>query len=284
MKPLNLSEPLNAKAVQLLRRFGFSGYEAAVWLELVNGFPATAYQIAKRAGLQRANVYRAIERLLEIEAVSIVHAKPAAYSPVDPKSLVARLTTGLADECERFADGLSRRMQSRNQGSIRTAAGVDACLNQLHDELGTAQLYVWLKGEAGTLRLLLPSLEAACLRGVQIKIIAFGAWRALQKKLPSAMVYPHEGKAQRLTSATDALLTLARDGRAVTTAVFSEAATVTCVQDHALTYQLHSYLLHEIFLAELVANSEDGARITRDLKRLREQHRPEGMERALTHI
>jgi hypothetical protein len=54
------------------------------------------------------------------------------------------------------------------------------------------------------------------------------------------------------------------------------------VQDHALTYQLHSYLLHEIFLAELVLAPTIGPRITRELKALRKLHRPEKMEHSLS--
>ncbi|MBN9474754.1 MAG: hypothetical protein ABS43_08890 [Bordetella sp. SCN 67-23] len=280
MKLLSSTERADPRSLQLLKRLGFSGYEAAVWLELAQGYPATAYQVAKRAGLQRANTYRALERLCELEAVTVVHDRPVTYAPADPKSMVGRLTAGLAGECDWFAGQMTRRMQSRNRGSIRTASGAEACLDFLRQELGAATRYVWIKGEGTTIRSLAEDIEAAVLRGVQITVIAFGPWRALRRRFASCRVYPHEGNGVRLTSATDALLTLARDGRSVTTAVFTDAPTVTSLQDHALTYQLHSYLLHEIFLAELAAGPE-GAAIAGELKRLRSLHRPPGMERPL---
>lgn len=270
------------QAAQLLHRLGFSGYEARVWLELANGYPVTAYQLAKRAGLQRANTYRALERLLELDAVSIVHKDPVTYAPADPRAMVSRLTAGLNSECDWFAGHLSRRMQSRNRGLIQTGSGTADCLEQLRRELATATRYVWLKGEAATLRLLVREIAAAQLRGVAVAIIAFGAWQALQKKLPGVRVFPHEGSGTRLSPATDALLTLARDGRTVATAVFSDEPTVTVLQDHALTYQLHSYLLHEIFLAELVMG-EGGERIDQELARLRKHYRPARMESPLLH-
>ncbi|MDO9406706.1 MAG: helix-turn-helix domain-containing protein [Polaromonas sp.] len=266
--------------VAVLRRLGFSGYEAAVWLELANGFPVTAYQLAKRAGLQRANTYKALERLLELEAVILVNADPATYAPVDPKVMVTRLTAGLMGECEHFAASMSRRVNSRNQGQIRTGHGTDACFEWLRRELATAQKFLWLKGESATLRLLEAELQSAVRRGLEVTVIAFGSWQALQNKLTGVRVFPHEGTAQRLSGATDALLTLARDGRSVTTAVFSESPTVTSIQDHALTYQLHSYLLHEIFLAELVLG-EGGGHVGERLQRLRARYRPPQMEHPL---
>ncbi|HTJ99661.1 MAG TPA: helix-turn-helix domain-containing protein [Bordetella sp.] len=282
MKLLADSDFSDSKAARLLRRLGFSGYESAVWLELVNGFPATAYQVAKRAGLQRANVYRALDRLAERQAVTVLHSKPALYAPADPRSLVARLTADLTGECDWFAGHVSTRMQSRNQGAIRTGTGVETCMERLREALGAARHYAWLKGDASTLGLFAADIDAACVRGVVVKMIAFGTWKALQKKLPRTVVYPHEGNAQRLSSATDSLMTLACDGRAVTTAVFSEQATVTSVQDHALTYQLHSYLLHEIFLAELVLEQGANGNLAQSLRALRKRHRPQAMERSLS--
>ncbi len=280
MKLPSPSERGDTRSLQLLQRLGFSGYEAAVWLELAQGYPATAYQVAKRAGLQRANTYRALERLCEADAVTIVHKRPVTYAPVDPKVMTSRLTAGLASECDWFSAQMARRMQSRNHGLIHTASGTEACMERLRQELAQASAYVWIKGEATTIRALSAEIESAALRGAQVSIIAFGAWRSLQRQLPSCRVYPHEGNGARLSGATDALLTLARDGRCVTTAVFTAIPTVTSLQDHALTYQLHSYLLHEIFLAEL-ADSPIGATVMDELKRLRARHRPSRMEQPL---
>ncbi|AOB31759.1 hypothetical protein AKI39_15220 [Bordetella sp. H567] len=283
MKLLTESDVPDSKAARLLRRLGFSTYESAVWLELVNGFPATAYQVAKRSGLQRANVYRALEGLAERHAVKTLQVKPTLYVPVDPRSMIASLTANLAGECEWFAGHVSSRMQSRNQGTISTASGIDACLDRMRSELSAARHYAWLKGDASTLRLFIEDTDAACRRGVEVKIIAFGAWKTLHRKLPRALIYPHEGTAQRLSSATDSLMTLARDGRSVTTAIFSDQATVTSILDHALTYQMHSYLLHEIFLAEMVLAERADGTVTRSLQALRQKHRPAAMERSLSH-
>lgn len=284
MKQLSdLPDPLSSglSSSALLRRLGFTGYEATVWLELANGYPATAYQVAKRAGLPRANVYRALDRLAEVGAVSLVHSQPATYQPVDPRTMVTRLTAGLSGACDDFVAQMTERMQSRNQGAIRTASGARQCAEQLRAELGAVTQFAWLKGSASTLLQFEREIEAACRRGATVKIIAFGAWQALRKRLSSCTVYPHEGDGRRLSQATDALLTLARDSKAVTTCVFSEEPTVTTIQDHALTYQMHSYLLHEFFLAELVLDPAIGKAIAGRLKELRQDHRPPKMERTL---
>lgn len=51
--------------IQDLQTLGFSEYEASTYLGVLRKNPATAYEISKTAGLQRANTYAALENLVK---------------------------------------------------------------------------------------------------------------------------------------------------------------------------------------------------------------------------
>jgi HTH-type transcriptional regulator, sugar sensing transcriptional regulator len=273
----------DAQAQQTLRQLGFTGYQAQVWLALTQGFPATAYELAKRCGLPRANVYAAMRRLLALGAVSQAGTRPMTYSPSDPQTFVERQALDLRDRCQALATQLGQRVQRQGRGALRVTVGAAECQAHVQSEIDAARQYLWLKGRAAVLLQFKGPLALALARGVQVKLIVFGSLPALQRALPQAQCFLHEGSGQRLSGATDALLTMARDGHAVTTVAFSGAPTLTFARDHLLVYVMHSYLLHEIFLAEMAhgRHGRHGAWVREQLLALRQQHRPPGMERTV---
>jgi HTH-type transcriptional regulator, sugar sensing transcriptional regulator len=270
----------DADALQTLRQLGFTAYQAQVWLALTQGFPATAYELAKRCELPRANVYAAVRRLLEMGAVTEAGTRPMTYSPSDPQTFVERQALALRDRCQSLATRLGQQVQRNGRGSLRVAAGAVDCQTHVHSEIDATRHYLWLKGRAAVLLQYRGPLKLALARGVRIKLIVFGSCHALQRELPQAHCFLHEGSGKRLSGATDALMTLARDGLAVTTVAFSGEPTLTFARDHLLVYVMHSYLLHEIFLAEM-AQGAQGAWVQAQLLLLRQQHRPAGMERTV---
>lgn len=50
--------------LQLLQKLGFTAYEAKAWLALASAGALTGYEVAKRAGIPRANVYPVLQKLL----------------------------------------------------------------------------------------------------------------------------------------------------------------------------------------------------------------------------
>lgn len=277
-------DPLDIRAIDTLSRCGFTQYQTRVWLGMTHGYPVTAYALARRCGLPRPNVYAAVKRLVELGAAEQVGAQPVTYAPTDPRAFLERQASDLRDRCNDLSASLSQRLQRTGRGSIRTATGLDDCEAHLRAEIHAARKHLWLKGQSTQLLRIAEELRSAGQRGVALKLIVFGrtaALKALLKQLPNAQIFAHEGTGLRITGATDALLTLARDGEAVSTFAFSSPPQVTHARDHLLVYVIHSYLLHEVFLAEMALNRESGARVRADIQRLRKKHRPAGMEKTV---
>lgn len=93
-----------------LRPFGFTPTESLVYATLLQLGPSTGYAVARRARLARANVYAALEGLVEQSAASRVPGPPTRYRPTDPQALLAALAArqGAAlDQLARSLDGVA---------------------------------------------------------------------------------------------------------------------------------------------------------------------------------
>lgn len=51
--------------LDLLQKLGFTAYEAKAWLAMAAAGPLTGYEVAKRSGIPRANIYPVLKRLVE---------------------------------------------------------------------------------------------------------------------------------------------------------------------------------------------------------------------------
>lgn len=76
----------------LLKELGFGDYEAKAYVSLVGAGQCNGYEVAKAAGMPRANVYAVLERLVERGAVQrFKTARQVRYAATPPPDLLASL-------------------------------------------------------------------------------------------------------------------------------------------------------------------------------------------------
>ncbi|HET8551395.1 MAG TPA: helix-turn-helix domain-containing protein [Gammaproteobacteria bacterium] len=76
----------------LLQELGFTDYEARAYVSLVGVGPRNGYEVAKAAGMPRANVYAVLEKLAERGAARRLDTQDGVrYVAVKPAQLVQRL-------------------------------------------------------------------------------------------------------------------------------------------------------------------------------------------------
>lgn len=76
----------------LLQTLGFSDYEARAYVRLVGAGTCNGYEVAKAAGMPRANVYAVLERLVERGAARRLDTRAGKrYAAVAPSQLLHRL-------------------------------------------------------------------------------------------------------------------------------------------------------------------------------------------------
>jgi sugar-specific transcriptional regulator TrmB len=90
-----------------LRPFGFTPTESLVYATLLRLGPSTGYAVARHARLARANVYAALEGLVEESAASRVPGPPPTrYRPTDPQALLAGLAARQGEALDHLARSL----------------------------------------------------------------------------------------------------------------------------------------------------------------------------------
>jgi predicted transcriptional regulator len=76
----------------LLQQLGFGDYEAKAYVGLVGAGQCNGYEVAKAAGMPRANVYAVLERLVERGAAQRLETSQGVrYAATAPQQLLARL-------------------------------------------------------------------------------------------------------------------------------------------------------------------------------------------------
>ena len=242
-----------------LQALGFSEYEARCYLTLLRVQPATAYEIAKQARLQRPNVYGAIEGLEKKGAVQPISTHPARYVPVSPERLLDGIATATSRRCRDLGITLSAIDQADATEYVWLVEGERAIFDKIEEMIAQAKAHVWIKAPLSRLAPHEPALRAAAARGLSIILVLFGDLEDIRDLDlgPGVKVYAHEGNGV-VVGQGDALVTITVD--------FSEALTVnTSGRGHGahtrsgpIVGLAESLIRHEIYLAEIFARFGDG--------------------------
>ncbi len=163
------------KLVEALSALGFGAYEAKAYRALLRlAAPANGYEVARVAGIPTSKIYETLRRLAEKGAVVVSESDPITYAPVPHRDLTARLreraeTTLAAAEAELAAlpDGGAPEL-------TWSVAGGENVRDLMRRLLDRAQQRVFAALWDAELEHLVPALEAAHARGVELQVATYG--------------------------------------------------------------------------------------------------------------
>lgn len=96
-------------AVAHLTALGFGDYESRVYVALLTDGPLSGYEVSKRSGVPRPNVYPALQRLEERGAViAFAAGRGSRYAARPAPELLERLARGYRDRLQGAAGSLQR--------------------------------------------------------------------------------------------------------------------------------------------------------------------------------
>jgi len=175
-----------------LRNLGFTEIESKIMVDLAEHGPAGGYEVAKRLGASRSNVYAAMQRLERQGALERVNGEPVRYRSLKPEELT-RMISGRVEASLAFVEKSLPR-SSGTAAPFLSMEGDQAVLDALVRELGRAEreivVDVW-REEAALLREPLAEAEA---RGVKVlwacdgpeqslsRTLAWPGWRGLEER------------------------------------------------------------------------------------------------------
>lgn len=164
-----------------LRSLGFTEMESKIMVELASIGQSSGYEVAKRLGVSRSNVYAALQRLTQQGYVRCGDGEPARYSVLAPEEL-AKMISGRVEASLTYVEkemprGGSVSATFYNVEGERNV--MDALIRQLNAAEHEIVVDVW-REEASLLR---SELEEAERRGVRL-LWAFDGGNAASPYLP----------------------------------------------------------------------------------------------------
>lgn len=267
-----------------LQRLGFTDYESRAYLALAASHPATAYEIAKTAGLPRANVYAALRSLEGKGAIQPVTERPVRYVPVDPDRFFGELGDSMGALCETVARGVRAPAPASEDVYVWVHRGADAVHAKLLELIAQARANILIKAPEERIAPLGSALQGAAGRGVSVKIVAFGDDLSSLRTHHRITVFPHEGDGRRHATGADVLFTMTVDSESAIIVSHAGVETVgSFARNPSIVYVLETLLLHEIYFAEIFAafGPQLEKRYGKRLMKLRAKHRPRNRERSV---
>lgn len=242
----------NKEILSGLRQLGFTDYEARIYIQLLKNSPATAYEIAKAAGVPRANTYAALEALAQRGAVLPVNEEPLRYVAAPPKSLFEGISRQTRALCSDLSSQLSALTPANQDYHVWTTHGDLAVQDKIESMIAESRHSIWIKAADEVIRRHKAALQNAAARGVAIMIVLFGKDADEFRFNKDCRVYIHEGDGTRMGTA-DNLFTIAVDQQKMLTANMEGDVIAAYTSCPPIVTMSLSLIRHDLYMAEIFA-------------------------------
>jgi sugar-specific transcriptional regulator TrmB len=222
---------------------GFSSQEARTYVALLRQPMATGYEVAKVAGLQRANAYATLGTLEERGAVQLAGSNPARYTATPPKEVLARVRRETTARCDRLSAALAAVRPAAERPALWSVQGRDAVVERVVGLVDEAAERVVCSAWAEDVDWLRPSLEAAAASGRDVVVNSFGP-----VVLAGASVYEHEPSDRAVG---ERIVTVSVDRSTAVVAMVEEPASAVYTTHPALVALVEKVLRDEAYLAAI---------------------------------
>jgi sugar-specific transcriptional regulator TrmB len=238
--------------IQDLQSLGFSEYEACTYMGVLSKSPATAYEISKIAGLQRANTYAALENLVKKQAVQPISENPVRYVPIEPRILLERISSNVSGVCDRLQQTFNEMQPQESSDVVWGIDGEERITAKIDELIDKANSHIWIKASTDVLLKHAPRMKKAASRGVKLVFVVFGDDVKFLHFGKNSKIYLHEGNGQRVGGA-DNLFTLAIDYKIALTASLDASLTGAYTTNPAVVRMAETLIRHDVYMAEIMA-------------------------------
>lgn len=238
--------------IERLVEVGFSSQEARVYVAALQRPSATGYELAKLAGLQRANVYQVLTALVDRGVVEQVSDSPARFVARPPAAVLGRIKRETAERCEALVGELATITARPEPGAFWTLRGRDAVIERASELAADAGERIAVCLWADDLAWLGEPLRAAARSGRQVVVNVFGDAPTDYFSGPEAGVdvYHHEPPSKTVGGH---LLTLSVDSSTALIASLDEPAGAVYTEHPALLRVVEKLIRDEAYLAAIYA-------------------------------
>lgn len=231
-----------------LMAIGFTEYEAKVYLTLLREYPATGYQLSKKAGVPRSMVYEALGRLDARGAVlKSAENRATLYRPLPPDALLDRYQQEHRRLMRSLRSGLHQLYAAQDEELLWTMTGRAAVLSYASQMIRGAESELMLVLGDPDLETLRDEIAAASERSVEVNALLTG-----EGHLGRGQVARHPPMESELHELTDSLIVVT-DGREALIASRDLEMTATITRNPNLVLIAHQFVWMELFAQRIFA-------------------------------
>lgn len=233
--------------IERLIALGFTAAESRTYVALLRQPSATGYELAKVAGLQRANTYAALTSLVDRDAAfPVTDQKPARYVARPPADVLGAIKRRTAERVDGLVADLAALAAPREPAGFYPLREREVIVDRVSSLVGEATTRVAVCAWSDDLAWLAAPLRAAAQSGCQVVANVFGEATAVD----FAEVYQHEAPSQTVGGH---LLTVAVDFRSALVASLDEPVGAVYTEHPALVRVVEKLIRDETYLAAIFA-------------------------------
>lgn len=161
-----------ANLVEKLKEIGFNSYEAKVYIALLKKYPATGYEVAKLANIPQSRTYDTLKALEDKNIVVTTNAKPATYTPVKPKQILAGYQKKMTSTLNYLEKHLPEVKDNYNEPII-TINGKNNIQNKIIEVIQNAKREIYMEVWSQDYKVFEQELLNAYNRNVEIRIVGY---------------------------------------------------------------------------------------------------------------
>ena len=239
------------KMIESMMALGFSEYETRAYLSTLSLKTASAYEIAREAGIPSSKVYEVIARLEEKGLLlALGGSERKRYAALGRDEFLARERVAYQRHLDALEEGFSRMDAQEEVSFIWNFSDYDYLVEKSLRLIGEAErtILVSLWGEETAA--IKTKLEAAEQRGVKTAVIHFG-----RADLNVGAVFPHPIEDTLYAERGGRGYTLVIDGRAALTGtVFTDGRVEGAWStNRGFVLLAEDYVKHDIYIMKIVA-------------------------------
>ncbi|MBS7701077.1 MULTISPECIES: helix-turn-helix domain-containing protein [unclassified Chelatococcus] len=230
---------------------GFSDHEAKVYVALVAIGPATAYELARQAGLPVPNTYNVIRGLMKRAATTQISARPARYVAVPPDQFFGTLASETQKRCDALVSRLSTLSAPANADYVEMLEGWATIERRLIALIAGSTRQLVLRSPSVLAPAVWEELRKAVDRNVECLFVYYGEKPDLPD-LPHVRLWPHEGNGASL--GPDFFTICADFSSALIHSQDRQEGAFS--ENRSFVYLAGVFLRHELYLAEIMMRFE----------------------------
>ncbi len=234
---------MTVATVEEMKRIGFTGAEAQIYIFLLQRPLSTGYEISKGTGLPRANTYQALETLVAKERIKAASPDPVRYVPVSPERLLGRIRAETERRCKELEQQLTALERPDSIGHFWELGGRSRIQARLIELVNVAQKRIVASLWAEDLEWLADALRAARGRGCTVILNLFG-----EAVAEFATIYQHEEPEKAIGGH---VVVIAIDYEEALVASLDAPATGVVTQNRTLVRVVEKLIRNEAYLAAI---------------------------------